>query len=160
MKYIRLIYSLIFVLIFSNTIAQNYSTLSEILSSGGGESAGVSYSNFGILGEPFVGIAVGDIYSNYNGFNSFTGVNKIYVNKITLNIFPNPTEGYINIEFNKINTNFLIEIYDVQSRLLMSKKMNTHRNIIDISALSEGFYILKIKDNKGDIFTIEKILKK
>ena len=49
--------------------AQPYTTQAEILSSGGGESTGGNYSNFSIIGEPFVSDgAIGGDFENSTGF--------------------------------------------------------------------------------------------
>ncbi|WP_298139091.1 T9SS type A sorting domain-containing protein [Flavobacterium sp.] len=71
-------------------------------------------------------------------------------------IYPNPTEGNINI-----NSNFnikSIELYDVQGRLLQTKLINETISTINISDKSNGIYFLKITSDKG--IKVEKIMKK
>ena len=56
MKYIKTYFIIIFLLFLHVDIkAQTYGTLVEVISSGGGESSGGNYSNFGVLGETFTG---------------------------------------------------------------------------------------------------------
>ncbi len=60
--------------LYINVKAQSYSTKVEVVSSGGIESSGGNYSNFGVLGETFTGFSVsGGNYSSSMGFIS-TGI--------------------------------------------------------------------------------------
>lgn len=54
-----------------------------------------------------------------------------------VNVFPNPTNGMINIETDDF---IQVDIIDINSRFLRSENQNQ----IDISELKKGIYILKI----------------
>jgi Secretion system C-terminal sorting domain len=72
-------------------------------------------------------------------------------------LYPNPTEGSINLTINDGKT-FLkrIDIYSNDGRLLLSKMPNS--NSIDISSLSDGIYW--IRPISDDIqFSLKKIVK-
>ena len=63
-------------------------------------------------------------------------------NSQIINIFPNPTSEYINIE--SINNIDEIRIFDIQSRVVFSEKINSKTKRINISNLSTGIYITEV----------------
>ena len=86
-------------------------------------------------------------------------VEKPVINDL-INIYPNPTENTINVEINSQNINsFDTEIYNVQGKLIFMKNYKSNSINIDISDFSKGMYLLKIKDEKGNIIKTEKIVK-
>ncbi len=165
MRYIKFIYLFILVLIFSNTRAQSYSTLAEVLSSGGGESTGGNYSNFGVTGETFVDYSVtGGNYNTSIGFiyiacDGPNNVQEIFNNHF-IRVFPNPSDGIINIENKNLKAD-KIEIFNILGEKVYERIVETSRgmSLLDISELSEGLYFLKILDKDGEILKIEKIIK-
>jgi len=97
---------------------------------------------------------------NGNLFNSPRSIGAIEVNpKITnieisenneIKIFPNPASGFVTIENNIPNriTN-RIEIYNLLGYCELVKEINNQfsKVIIDISQLSEGFYLVKVENS-------------
>ncbi len=69
-------------------------------------------------------------------------------------LYPNPTNGLLNI----ISSTSISEVtvYNNLGQLLLTSE---EKNQVDISALSEGIYFVKIKDENGRIET-KKIVKK
>jgi hypothetical protein len=61
----------------------------------------------------------------------------------TLLVYPNPTNNIINIEGLNINENNLIQIFDVQGKLVITKTIN-EKGTIDLSELNKGVYVIKI----------------
>ena len=66
-------------------------------------------------------------------------------NSQIINIFPNPTSEYINIE--SINNIDEIRIFDIQSRVVFSESINSKTKKINISNFSTGVYITEIVTN-------------
>ncbi len=68
----------------------------------------------------------------------------------SLSIFPNPASDKINLNWTSqdhIQANdLLVQIYDPQERLILSQA--GFQNQIDISSVSEGFYLIKVTDTK------------
>ena len=62
-----------------------------------------------------------------------------------ISIYPNPATSIINIE--SINNIDEIRIFDIQSRVVFSEKINSKTKRIDISNLSTGIYITEITIN-------------
>lgn len=73
-------------------------------------------------------------------------------------VFPIPTDDYINIIINKKFLLAKIDIYDLSGSKVLSKESNLRHSNLNISNFPSGVYILKIKyDNE---FYTSKIIKK
>ena len=70
-----------------------------------------------------------------------------------LSLFPNPTDGIISIKSDK---NYQLEIYSVDGKIILKDNGNN----IDISALQNGTYFLKIIQENTNNSASFKILKK
>ena len=93
---------------------------------------------------------VSDI-GNFNGTLS-TNNNSILE---TYKIYPNPTNG--NILYFNITKDVTVKMYNVLGKLIKTGAVNTQNNSLDISTLSKGIYILKMKS--GNQFITRKIIK-
>ena len=64
----------------------------------------------------------------------------------TIDVFPNPTTGLLNISFGNVEPDgYSIEIYDALGRLVSSENVNeTGNHTMDISAYPEGLYVVRI----------------
>ena len=93
----------------------------------------------GLFGIPLVGL------SNLFDDNQYT-------------IFPNPTNGHLNISFEKNISNLEIEILNQTGKSMkIVRGENTNNQQIDVADFSSGLYFIKIKGD--DSFAVEKILK-
>ncbi|QAA83119.1 T9SS type A sorting domain-containing protein [Aequorivita sp. H23M31] len=76
-----------------------------------------------------------------------------------LALFPNPTYGKISLQSFQLNAETSISLYDIQGKMLFSKKMVPQNGscVIDISSFENGVYFLKISSagNMG----IKKLIK-
>lgn len=96
-----------------------------------------------------VGTAVGNNLYKGTGWFFRSNTNGVLVlgdkisnnNELILNIYPNPTNGIINIQIPD-GKNALYSIFDLQGKILLSGKIES-RNI-DISSLANGMYFVKI----------------
>ena len=81
--------------------------------------------------------------------------NPIFEFDESVKIFPNPTNGIINInsEFNLKS----IELYDVQGRILEKSFENNSTTTLNISKRQNGIYFMKITSDKGS--KVEKVVK-
>lgn len=89
-----------------------------------------------------------DCYASVQEMNSETG----------LQIYPNPSKGTVNIS-SRLQTNgeSLFNIYDMNGRLVMSKKIDLNNSApIDANSLSTGVYVVKI--TVGDTMYTQKLL--
>ena len=161
MKFVKISFIVIaLVFLFINIKAQNYSTLAEVVSSGGGESTGSNYSNFGVVGETFVNHCVtGEDYLTCIGFiyaSSGLCVGIINVdNNQYIKIYPNPANVILNIESKGIES-LVVEIFNINGKKV---KSNEVKNSLLISDLPNGVYIVRIKGKNGKLLKTEKIVK-
>ena len=93
--------------------------------------------------------------------NPHYAVDEVVVKPLT--IFPNPANESLNIEFSPDMNCRSVEIYSIDGRLVETfpetSTSTSHPTTIDISNLTHGMYILKVKTTDGKEFT-EKIVKK
>jgi hypothetical protein len=110
------------------------------------------------LGEPviFKGISGSTLTQGFLQPNlTITSVNDITTDYI-VTLFPNPTAGYIQLEFKNLSENISIELNSIEGRLLFSNKINTPQNLqIDLNKYAAGTYLLNIKDNQTKIKTYQ-----
>ncbi|MBC8182440.1 T9SS type A sorting domain-containing protein [candidate division KSB1 bacterium] len=163
MKYLKIIPLLFLITLFQNSKAQSYSQPAEVVSSGGGESSGSSYSNFGVIGETFVDFpVVGGDYETSIGFLYVASGIPVNISELSNNnpikIFPNPTSKELFIEMqNRKDVN--ISIFNSFGQSVFTSRVQSENGPIDISRLRSGIYFVEIKDLKGNALLSEKIIK-
>ena len=76
-----------------------------------------------------------------------------------VNIYPNPTKGFIIIDIDDDSENaYSIEVLNIIGQRVYSEKEIMNRNlVIDLSSYSTGIYFVKI--SKADQLFIKKIIK-
>jgi hypothetical protein len=76
-----------------------------------------------------------------------------------LNIAPNPNNGYFNISIeNDENNKFIIEVYDMMGKKVLTKNNVINSIRIDMSDEPKGIYFVKVLTNGANV-VIEKIIK-
>lgn len=94
--------------------------------------------------------STGGIYK----MNSTLGTNEVNLEKQLVNIYPNPSDGIVNIKTEqKIN---YIQLFDASGKLIQS---NTSEQSMDISDKKNGVYILKVQTADGTVFSTPVIKK-
>ena len=102
--------------------------------------------------------------TDFNGaffYSTIVSVAMIDFSETTsVNIFPNPTNGIINVEFEKVASKVVnIEIVNVFGQLVYSDSRSVDRNLsIDLAFLQNGIYMLKLKAD-GYVYN-KKVVKK
>ena len=103
---------------------------------------------------------------NVNGMGEYrtSGCN-VYSASRSLVVYPNPVANTLNIKFdegeNSVNNangqkQYDIKLYNVHGSLKLSTKSSGEQVSLDVSALSEGNYILQISD--GVEISVEQII--
>lgn len=79
---------------------------------------------------------------------------------IILESFPNPFSDKITIKLNK-NTNCTVEVFNMMGGLIREEAFhNTNTIIINkLYGLSAGFYVISVKDAKGNILLAKRVIK-
>jgi hypothetical protein len=97
-----------------------------------------------------------------DGKSEYSAVRRVnFDNNNSYSAYPNPAKNIINIAVDNVNgLTADAEIYNMQSQLLMKRKINSASQItpVDISSLSSGLYMLKIIANNGTA-TMQKFIK-
>jgi PKD repeat protein len=96
-----------------------------------------------------------------NGCISYTNTSVIVqacvgideLSKAPIKLYPNPANQILNIDFNQLIAEKIIEVYDISGKCVLTKTSNETLLELDISSFSEGMYLLKIKLNQNQYFT-------
>lgn len=104
-----------------------------------------SGSNFGSKVETFFKI-----------MNSLS-VDDMQENMSNLKLYPNPTNGILNIE-NKEVLDLSYEVYNILGQLILSEKLN-NKQVIDLSAHNAGIYMVKMYDFNQNVTQTFKVIK-
>ena len=88
------------------------------------------------------------------------GIEEQYNHQI--GIYPNPTSGDINIDFQNFNSNsgLSVEVYDTYGNMVKSKAIGDPISQIDLSQNSSGVYFILISGDEGNIYSKKVILTK
>lgn len=62
-------------------------------------------------------------------------------------VYPNPSDGFIKIEYPFIQLETNVSIYDLSGRIMIQRNVRRNDNEIIIESLPKGIYFLKIMDN-------------
>ncbi|MBK7311825.1 MAG: T9SS type A sorting domain-containing protein [Sphingobacteriaceae bacterium] len=85
------------------------------------------------------------------------GVKEIGVNSIKAVIYPNPNTGAFNISISAVSDDMSIELYNVLGALMHSQPISNTTTAVDMSKLSNGVYLAKIKEGSQVIETMRVI---
>jgi hypothetical protein len=86
------------------------------------------------------------------------GINEVYKAALNYNVYPNPVNDQLNVEFNLLErTNVLGEIFDISGRKVETLfnsdfSLGTHQIDYNTSDLNAGVYFIKIT-LEGESFT-------
>jgi len=75
-----------------------------------------------------------------------TGLNE--VNKLNLNIYPNPVNNLMTIDVDQ-RTTATAEVFDQAGRKMISAEINRYNRNIDLSGLHNGIYFISLQDQNG-----------
>ncbi len=68
--------------------------------------------------------------------------------QLEFNYYPNPATDHITVNSNLVINS--IQLYDMQGRVLISKKLDATTTTIDVSNYSKGVYFLKVNSANGE----------
>ena len=78
--------------------------------------------------------------------NTCTGIDEQVANGVI--IYPNPTNGIINITLSsELTKNSTLEIYDAIGKLIVTEVLSSELNTLNISNLSNGIYSFRVMNN-------------
>ena len=76
---------------------------------------------------------------------------------IQIKVYPNPTEGVLNLKFNG-SADVFYRLIDLSGRTILTKRISNENETLDLNTLESGIYILEIH-TAGEVM-VKKIIKK
>ncbi|MBV7441780.1 S8 family serine peptidase [Weeksellaceae bacterium TAE3-ERU29] len=70
-------------------------------------------------------------------------------NNNKIQIYPNPSDGLINIKLDSKVEKYTVSVYDLTGRLIFTREYSSNPSQIDIRNLTSGVYILNVIDDKN-----------
>ena len=94
-----------------------------------------------------------------NMFGSCPDLSLENQNRVDFSLFPNPTNGTVNLIFNQTITNGKIELFNmIGDQVLSNEITNSNNKELTLENLPQGIYIIKVY-NVGQLVGQEKIIK-
>jgi len=108
----------------------------EIDGVGMGDPLGQGYSDYGSLGRYFISGKVPPSSLSVND----------YGDKTVFQVYPNPTNGKINVRHNLFNANY--EIITIHGAVVTKGEFHSNTEKLDVSFLAKGVYLLNLKTDR------------
>lgn len=84
--------------------------------------------------------------------------NQVKIADNEIKVYPNPFHNVINIESNG-NSQIVAHIYDVLGTHILTYKLNHSHDVIDLTPLSSGLFVLQLLDNNGNLVMTKRLNK-
>ncbi|MFM9945228.1 MAG: T9SS type A sorting domain-containing protein [Bacteroidia bacterium] len=116
------------------------------------------------IGEMAVQNFTTDILNLNEGFNQVFGKNIILTHPTNINIFPNPTTGYLQIDIPDEMVGFLFYNFtEITGKVILineseSTRISVNNTVLNVSSYRSGLYILGILDTRNNSITNFKII--
>lgn len=84
-----------------------------------------------------------------------------YESQPRINIYPNPAQEYINLDFYNLQkcNSYFVELVDINGKLLQKLEIQNSKEILSIQNLASGIYFVRVFENGKSIDT-KKVVKK
>jgi hypothetical protein len=66
----------------------------------------------------------------------------VFLSNSSINIYPNPSSDFISINNNSEHAT--LQLFDINGKLILTKRLSANENKLDISTIKNGLYIAKI----------------
>ncbi|HEX7412438.1 MAG TPA: T9SS type A sorting domain-containing protein, partial [Bacteroidia bacterium] len=76
-----------------------------------------------------------------------TGINQVAGSNEQVSIYPNPTTGVFTVVLEHLNNNSLIQVCDLQGRILKEENLSANQQQVDCGEFNAGIYLIKIYGN-------------
>ena len=81
----------------------------------------------------------------------YTGVENVYSSTITLMLYPNPADAYLNVFTNQAQTGEVIMVYDLHGKLVINQSVEGIVTTLSTSHLPTGMYLVKVGKYMGKV---------
>jgi hypothetical protein len=97
----------------------------------------------------------------FQAYGTTCDMNVEEMNNGGLSIYPNPSSGILNVESKLLESrNSQIQVKDIMGRIAFEKDAQQELEILDLSYLAKGFYVIKLFNDNELIDSKKVILKK
>jgi para-nitrobenzyl esterase len=86
-----------------------------------------------------------------------TGIETYNATNLLNRVFPNPSNGNVNLVFTNNNATHTIELSDMTGKLVASGKTSEATYVLEKGSLNPGVYFLKVSNTRGDA-SVQKIV--
>jgi hypothetical protein len=111
-------------------------------------------------------VAAGDYYAKVYPNGSANNATLCYTLKIasgtatrSMSLYPNPASQLLNIFLVSTGMEKIIEVFDLNGKLMMTEKVTQNNAELDISALPGGLYLIKVTAKDGTLLSKDKFVK-
>ena len=132
----------------------------SVISTDGGQAFNNQYSITYTIGELVSDFAT-DTSLNVDltqGFNQFflniVSVDNLFFD-VDINVFPNPTHDFLNVEVLSSHNNLSINLFDISGKLIRENDISQNKFSISFSDLAAGNYFLVFLNNNEKLKTIK-----
>jgi N-acetylneuraminic acid mutarotase/aspartokinase-like uncharacterized kinase len=87
-----------------------------------------------------------------------TGIVSSSLKEIAVGLYPNPTNGVLNIALSSLSENVNVELYNNMGQLILSQKVIALNSDLNLENAANGIYSIRITENGKAVFT-SKIVK-
>ena len=84
--------------------------------------------------------------------------NNILIESKTIKVYPNPASYELFIKAEGVNSNSDVKLYTIIGQLVRHINMISNELKIDLNGLSEGLYLVKISNEKGELIKADRII--
>jgi len=81
-----------------------------------------------------------------------TGTDDYQITNKSFNVFPNPSAGMVNIEFNYFFEPGMMKVYNSGGKIVTEALVSGSKMVLDLTGQSEGIYFLKFKSDNVSCF--------
>ncbi len=85
--------------------------------------------------------------------------NALVFNRSDIQVYPNPFVSILNIKSDR-SVDGTLEISTLDGRTVMTKRISGYTNSVVVPGLSNGIYLVRIKDTKGNVIYRTKVVKR
>jgi hypothetical protein len=153
-----------FIFIFPVLTFYLHTSAQQVISPAGAHSIGTNVQLSWTLGETVIESLTGTNSILTQGFQQgslkVTAIETTPNTGISITVYPNPVLSELILEISTSeNPNFRYQLFDLDGKLILSKKVENFPEIINMNNYSSGTYLLVVIKNGNEIFPKFKILK-
>jgi hypothetical protein len=132
-------------------------------------SAGEHYDNGSVQLSWTLGEVMIDTYDNGNnivtqGFHqtqlTVTSIERELVD-IEMNVYPNPTSEFLNIELGRNDKDINLQLYDMSGKLIHKDVINAYdtKYVLPMQSVATGKYLVQMQSEDGKVNTTHQVVK-